>query len=109
MKQSFSKIRNYAIAHKTISLLALVIVLGIGYFIYGKMTSASTETRYVTALAKKDTIISTVSASGQVSATNQLDVKAKVSGNITWVAVKPGQAVYAGQVLATIDNTNAKN
>ncbi len=105
---TYSLVKNYAISHKIISTIIALAILGTGYYTYGKLTSTTGETRYVTAIAKKQTIISTVSGSGQVSTTNQIEVKAKVSGDINWVNVKPGDKVYAGQALAGIDNRTAK-
>ena len=107
-RNTYSTLRAYAKSHKIISTIIAIAILGTGYYTYGKLTSTSGETRYVTAIAKKQTIISTVSGSGQVSTTNQIEVKAKVSGDITWVNVKPGDKVYAGQALAGIDNRTAK-
>ncbi len=104
----YNKIKFFVKAHKVISAIVVVVIIFVGYSGVKAMTSTSGVTRYVTTTVQKGTIISSVSGSGQVSATNQVDVKAKVSGDITWVAVKAGQAVYAGQVLATIDNKNAK-
>lgn len=54
------------------------------------------------------TIISTISASGQITASDQIDVKAKVTGTITWIGVKEGARVRSGQAIATIDATDAK-
>ncbi len=108
MKNFFKKITEYAKAHKIQAGAVLVIVLLLGYWIIKSASSTSAETRYVTTTVQKGTIVSTVSGSGQVSATNKVDVKAKVSGDITWVGIKAGQAVYQWQALATIDNKSAK-
>jgi HlyD family secretion protein len=105
---SFSKVRKFAISHKILSAFGLIVVLGGGYYIHAKAASGSAETRYVLTTVQKGTIISSLSGSGQVSTTNKVDVKAKVSGEITWVAVQPGQAVKAGQALAAIDSKDAK-
>jgi len=49
-----------------------------------------------------------VTGSGQVSANGQIDIKSKVSGDITGVYVKSGQTVQAGALLAHIDSRDAK-
>jgi multidrug resistance efflux pump len=36
------------------------------------------------------------------------DIKAKAATEVMWVGVKPGDAVYAGQALATLDSTTAQ-
>lgn len=85
-----------------------VVVIGFGWWGYSALSSASkTETRYVLGIVEKGTIISSVSASGQVSASNQLDVKPKVSGTVISVGVQPGQYVKTGTLIAQIDATDA--
>ena len=108
ISQTYGKIKLFVKSHKWISAIIAVVIIFVGFSGITAMSSTSSETKYVTTTVAKGTVISSVSGSGQVSATDQVDVKAKVSGNITWVAVKAGQMVYQGQVLATVDNTNAK-
>ena len=83
-------------------------VLYIGYWGYGKATNTTGETQYVTTTVQKGTIVSSVSASGQVESSNQIDLKANVSGTITYVGVKPGDIVYKGKTLFSIDNGDAQ-
>jgi RND family efflux transporter MFP subunit len=90
-----------------LSAAAIVIVLGGGWWAYGKATAAGTTTRYVLGTVAKGTVISSVSASGQVSASRQLDIKPEVTGKITSIAVKAGDTVAKGDVLARIDATDA--
>ena len=104
----FAGIKKFFFAHKIWSALIIIVVLGGGWFVYSKATSTTGETRYVMGAVTRGTIVASVSASGQVAATNQVDVKPKVTGNITWVGVKAGDTVRAGQALATIDSTDAK-
>lgn len=108
MKNYFLKTKKLVLAHKIISVIVIAVILGVGYYGYGKVTATTGETLYTTTLVKKGTVVSTITGSGQVSATNQVDVKAKVSGIVTWVNVKVGQKVYAGQALASIDSKTAK-
>ena len=108
MKNFLGKIKAYIIAHKIISVIVLVAVLGGGYWGYNKLTSTAGYTRYITANVEKGTIIASISGSGQVSASNQVDVKPKVSGEITAVYVKAGQEVSAGATLAQLDARDAQ-
>jgi len=108
MKNFLNKIKAYIVKHKIISAIILVIVLFVGYWGYNKITNTSSETRYVMAMVAKGTIISSVSGSGQVSASNQIDIKPTVSGTITGVNVSPGNSVKSGQTLFIIDNINAQ-
>jgi RND family efflux transporter MFP subunit len=107
MKNFFGKIKIYARVHKkTTALIILALVYG-GYSVYGKLTDTGTETRYMLSAAAKGTLIASVSGSGQVSATDQMDIRSKVSGDIVSVVVKSGQTVKTGDIIARIDATEA--
>ncbi len=90
------------------SSIIFIVVLFIGYWIYGKMTSTTGETQYITTTVQKGTIVSSVTASGQVESSNQIDLKASVSGAIVYVGVKPGDKVKRGKLLFSIDNKDAQ-
>jgi multidrug efflux pump subunit AcrA (membrane-fusion protein) len=51
-------------------------------------------------------VLSTVTASGNVSTPEDLSLSFQQSGNVTSILVKVGDHVTAGEVLATVDNTN---
>ena len=103
----WSKIKNYAFKHKIVSVIIILIVLFAGYKVYGYFTNTSGETRYVISAVQTGTILSTVSGTGQVSASNQVEVQAKAGGDIIAVNVVSGQTVGAGQLLAQIDSRSA--
>ncbi len=105
---SFKKVSAYAKLHKTISVIIILVIAGGGYWIYKTFTSSSASVSYVLGTVERTTIVSSVSASGQVSTVNQIDIKPKASGDVTWVGVKAGDTVRAGQALAYIDATSAK-
>ena len=107
MKTIFQKIRGYISSHKKTSIFIFLVIAYGGYYIYGKLTDTSTETRYTMAAVEKGTLISSVSGSGQVSASDQMDIKPKVSGDIVSVSVKSGQSVKAGDLIASLDATDA--
>lgn len=108
MKNLFNKIKPYIKTHKTGCIIVLIIVLVACYYGYGKLTNTTGETRYVTSKVQLGTVVSSVTGSGQVSALNQIDVKAKVSGDITYLSIQNGQKVFAGTLLAQINTTDAQ-
>ncbi len=108
MKNFFNKIKSYISAHKKLSVFILIIILLFGYWGYKKITNTSGETRYVLSTVTKGTIISSVAGTGQVSASNQIDLKPTVSGAITYIGVKPGDQVLAGEHLFSLDNKDAQ-
>ncbi len=104
----FQKIKQFALQHKIATVfLVLVVILG-SYFGYKKLGGGSAATHYVLAAVQQGTIITSVSGSGQVSVSNQVDVKPKVSGDVIYVGVKNGQEVRMGTLLAQLDPRDAQ-
>jgi len=93
--------------HKIIFMVALILIIGGGYYGYSKFKSGNTQVSYVTSAVQKGTLITSVSSSGQISSSNQVDITSKVSGDITKIAVASGQEVKSGELIAQIDATDA--
>ncbi len=102
------KVTSFAVRHKAISAIVLVAILFIGYKIVGSFGGAAGEIRYVTAEVTSGTIISSVSGSGQVSASNQIDLKPKASGDVVYIGVTAGQQVKAGTLIVQLDTSDAQ-
>ena len=107
MKNIFTKIWGSILKHKIISIIVLIIVVIIGYQMIKSGANSNIQTTYTSGAVTKGTLISTVSGTGQVSASSQVDLKTQTSGNISYLNLKVGQDVYAGSVIAQIDSTNA--
>jgi len=99
---------KWAIAHKVSSVVIAAVVIWGGYYGYGKLTTPAAQTRYVLAQATKGTLVTSVSGTGQVSVSSQVDVKAQASGTITYVNGSQGQPIKAGDIIAKIDTTDAE-
>lgn len=93
--------------HKIYTLIVLAILGVGGYFGWGKLFPAMATVRYVTAQAEKGVLSTTISGTGSISVLDQVDVKTKVAGTLTYVGVKAGQEVKAGQLLAQLDTRDA--
>ena len=102
------KISNAIRAHKIITTVVVILIIVGGYYWYHSATSTSNIPQYTISKVRPGTITQTVTGTGQVSAENQLDVKSSVSGTITSIVVKVGDHVHTGDLLATIDPTQAK-
>jgi len=88
----------------------LVISLVVVMLFYGLIRSWKTNqgpTRYVTAVVTKATIVDSVSATGQASTLNQVEIKPQSSGMVTAVSVKQGDTVKAGQLIVQLDQRSA--
>lgn len=94
--------------HKIISTIVILLVLGGGYFGYKKLKDKGVGIQYVLAAVTKDTLIVSVSGSGQVTALDQLDIKPKVSGDIIKVGVENSQEIKKGTLLVQIDDRDAQ-
>lgn len=94
--------------HKIISVFILIIVLIGGYYLYKNISNNDGETRYMVAAAERGTLVTFVTGTGQVSALNQVDIKPKASGDVTYVGIKAGQTVRAGALMVQIDSTDAQ-
>ncbi len=97
-------------------LLAKLAVLGATTLLLVGCTSKSpraAEPPVVTGLAvtqaQEQQIPNTVDAIGTVHAKESAVISAQVTGRVTSVAVHEGDAVRAGQVLITLDNTQARS
>ncbi|MEJ0054151.1 MAG: HlyD family efflux transporter periplasmic adaptor subunit [bacterium] len=103
-----SRALAYTKAHTAITGIIIIAVLAAGYWAYSALATNAAPTTYVTANAKVSTIVSSVTGSGQVSATTEAALKPEGSGTVTYVGVKAGQKVGAGTLLLKLDTTSAE-
>ncbi len=85
--------------NKLIIGIILILILAGGYFEYKKLVKKEVQTRYTLAEVEKGTIIVSVSGSGQISTSEQLEIKPRVSGEIGEIFVEDGQKVKKGDLL----------
>jgi len=102
------RVKSWVAAHKAASAAIAVFLILSGYWAFGKLTGTDGETRYVLGTIRKGTIVISTSGSGQVSASNQVDVKSKASGEVIYIGVKSGQEVKAGTLIAQLDARDAQ-
>ncbi len=102
-----ASIRVFVSAHRKLLVgLAAAALVG-GYVAYARYTSAEKPVTYALAAVERGTLVTSVSGSGQVSASDQIDVKPKVSGDVVAVSTEQGKAVKAGDVLVRLDSSDA--
>lgn len=100
------KIKTYILEHKIISVIVLIALVVVCYFIF--RSKANGETQYVTQVVSKGSITTNVTGTGQVEASDTIDLKPKATGSITYVGVKIGQNVKKGTLIASVDSRDAK-
>ncbi len=99
---------KFVVRHKVVSFLILAAAAAGGYYGYEKMSAAPAATRYVLGTAEKGTLIVSVSGTGQIAASDQVDVKSGVSGEVVSVSAVKDQAVEEGTVLVQLDARDAR-
>jgi multidrug efflux pump subunit AcrA (membrane-fusion protein) len=102
------QILQFALNHKIIAGIIILVAIFSGYQGYQALTDNTEEPRYVLAAAEKGEIIVSVSGSGQVSTSNQVDLKAKTSGDVVYIGVKNAQEVKTGTLLVQLDAREAQ-
>ena len=85
----------------------MVVLLAICYGGYSYYQSVTTvETTVKTAKVEYGTLKDSISATGSLSAVDNVDISSKITGRIVEVLVKENQHVEAGQVLVRLDSTS---
>jgi HlyD family secretion protein len=101
-------VKTYAVKHKIIATIVIVVVLYGGYYVYGIFTTPSTATRYVTTTTATGTVVASMTETGQVSASSDITVESQSSGEVLSIPVATGQHVAAGTAIAYLDPTTAQ-
>lgn len=104
----WGKLKAFISAHKFISLCVLAALAFGGRAVYQRMTATVAPTKHVLVSVAKETLVVIISGSGQVSSSNQVDLKPKASGDIVTLAVANGQEVKAGALIAQINARDAQ-
>lgn len=96
---------------KKTKILIILLILGVGgYFIYDKFFKVKDEkVEFITKKAKKGSFSKRVDATGEIFATELIDVGAQVSGQIKKLYVKLGDQVKKGDMIASIDSSTQQN
>lgn len=85
--------------------IALVIVLAIAALFLSQCFSTVSKTEYLTEDAKRGDIAVTVTATGNLAPTNQVDVGSEISGIVESVDADVNDRVRKGQSIAIIDTS----
>lgn len=101
-KQNFIKIFfAFMWRHKWWSTIILLILIGIGIWIYFGTRSAKKD--YITMDISRGDLVQTVTASGEIQPVNTINVGSQVSGTIENIFVDYNSVVKKGDILLTIE------
>ena len=86
--------------------LGVLILLWIGFKLFGP---GGADVSYATQAVRRGDLTVTVSATGNLQPTNQVDVGSELSGTVTEVNVDNNDRVTKGQVLARLDTSRLRD
>lgn len=107
IKNIYKNVKEYSLNHKKISSALLIVIIIIIYLLFKSIFSANTVTTYAIGEVQKGNVSTYITGSGQVSSSNEIELKAKTSGDILKVNVITGQEVKSGDLIAQIDDPEA--
>ena len=82
----------------------VLILIGTGYYKYTKSKTANSQATYLTSEAKRGSLTTSVTGSGNVIVDQLATVDPTISGTVTGLSVKIGDEVKKGQKLFVISN-----
>ena len=85
-------------------LTIIIILIAGGYYWYAKAHSSQNQTQYRSETATKGTLVTSVSASGNVIVNTSASIDPDITGTVANLAVQVGDQVKTGQPLFTIIN-----
>ncbi|HAS80534.1 MAG: Efflux transporter, RND family, MFP subunit [Candidatus Nomurabacteria bacterium GW2011_GWE1_32_28] len=108
MKNYLSKIKLYIFSNKKVSISILLFIIVLSYWGFNKIIDTTGEKQYITTTAQKGTIISSISATGQIESSSQIDLKTNVSSEIVYIGAKAGDIVKKGKTIFSLDARDAQ-
>lgn len=96
--------KNFALRHKKLTVLFLIILASILYFIFIPRSTANILTQKVV----RQDVVTSVSVTGNVYAGKQVNLTFQIPGKLSFLGVKQGDSVKAYQTIATLDESTAQ-
>jgi HlyD family secretion protein len=93
---------------KQIVIIALIVIVAAGIITFSVVRAQSGYVKVVTGKVQRQTIVATVSGTGEIKPKTYVNVGATAFGRIINLDVHEGDHVKKGQVLATVENVQAK-
>ncbi len=105
MKNIFSRLTSLLKRTYKVVIIAVVIFFALIFFVLPRVKAfvEGPAAQYETTKVKKGSLTQSISASGQIGAERQVDLKFQTSGQLVWVGVKEGDEVKKWQAIASLD------
>ncbi len=101
------KISSFAKKRKLTTGIIVIAIISTTYFGIGRVRGSTTPPRYILGSVTKGTLITSISGSGQIAVSDQVEIKSKASGDLLQLTIQEGQEVKANDRLAQISATDA--
>lgn len=102
MRRIINFLTTFIKIRKKLTAIILVLLLVLGFFIWWIFQKNNQQPTFTTAQVEKGTIVSTISASGNLIQTNTFTVTTQATGIVKNVFVKDGQKVKKGDKLVEV-------
>jgi len=100
--KTIHKLRTIFFSSRKRAGISAVVILITILLVWRNFSSSSQKVTYQTEKVQRDTLVVSLSESGSVSVANRIPVTTQVSGTVSEVFVKSGEAVEKGQKIATL-------
>src|SRR5919109_2834931 len=88
--------------------VTVLAIVGAGVFGASRLLASTPKVEFRTATVQRGNVTQTVSVSGSVNASSQVHLNFKSGGKLAAVMVQTGQQVQAGDLLAKLDDSDAR-
>lgn len=98
--------RNFFRKYRTLLIILLIVIIGVGAFVYVRRANADTTSQFQTSEVKKGSLTATIGATGTVRAQQSTTLVWQSAGTVDTVDAKIGDTVKADEVLAELGKTS---
>ncbi len=98
VKSLFAKSKKLISSHKRLSIVILVLILILGYFLFPK-----NQKPVLTENASIKDVIKTVSVTGKIDSDNSVNLSFQTGGTLDYLSIKTGDTVKKGQLIASLN------
>ena len=97
-KNLLTRIKSLISGHKKISLVAIVILIVLGYFLFPK-----NQKQILTETVSIKNVVKTVSVTGKIDSENSVNLTFQTGGRLDYLGIKVGDTVKKGQLIASLN------
>src|SRR5690242_16673377 len=98
----FKSILGWVFSSKIRAGIAVILLLVLGFLGYRNFGTKNQAPKFQTAQAEKGSLITSVSASGNILSGNSIDITTTATGVVDAVYVKNGDSVVQGEKIAEV-------